>query len=285
MLEFDAGLGLLPEQLAGVRMQDEMRDAICADVRRQHHAVCPGLQQLSLGGGHLAAGDDLDARVHVSRTERDEDIRGIIWQHGGQHAGTADAGGLEDRFIGGLALQREVARVPHLRHAVRRLIHDDKGNAARLELRGDHAADATKTADDGMLGEFLDFVFHAFASEGALYLGFRQPLHERASDKNDAGAAKQDQRDGPRPQPWVRDGNHLAKTDAEGRDDHHVERIAPRPARQPIAHREHDEHHAHEQHGVVKIRLRSAAGDGHSGWVEPLHERKACQKPCGDRAR
>ena len=68
-------------------------------------AVRAGLQKLALGGWNLAAGDDLDAWVHVSSAERDEDVRGIVGQDGGQHTGTGDTGGLQNRLIGGWAFR------------------------------------------------------------------------------------------------------------------------------------------------------------------------------------
>lgn len=105
MLKLDTRLRLRTEQLASIWMQDEMCNAVRADVRREHHAVRAGLQKLALGGWNLAAGDDLDAWVHVSSAERDEDVRGIVGQDGGQHTATGDAGGVQNRLIGGWAFR------------------------------------------------------------------------------------------------------------------------------------------------------------------------------------
>lgn len=52
-------------------------------------------------GANQMGHHDRNMRVHVSSVERDEDVRSIVGQDGGQHTGTGDASGLQNRLIGG----------------------------------------------------------------------------------------------------------------------------------------------------------------------------------------
>lgn len=166
-------------------------------------------------------------------------------------------------FIRGLALQRELASFAGFGHAVNGLVEDHKGDAALLELAGDHSADAAITADDGVVFQFFDFVFYTFTSECALNLGLREPLDLGARDENDARAAEYNQGYGPYSQAWVGDGMDLAKAHAECGDDDHVKRIAPRPTRRAIPTCEDDHDDAHESGSIGEIRPRAAQGVGH----------------------
>jgi len=118
-------------------------------------------------------------------------------------------------------------------------------------------------ADDRVVGEFLDFVFHAFPSQSPLDLRLRKPLYQGAGDEYDPGAAQENHRDRPAPQPRIRDRHHFLKTDAEHSDDHHVKGVPPGPAGGAVAHREDRDHHSHGGGGEQQILLRAIGRLGH----------------------
>ena len=66
-------------------------------------------------------------RFRLRARQRDEDVGGVVGQHGGQRARAVDAGVVQRRLVGGVALQAEMAGLARLLDAALVLFeHDDR---------------------------------------------------------------------------------------------------------------------------------------------------------------
>ncbi len=132
---------------------------------RQHHLVGAGVQQFTFGGHGVAARDDLDLAVEAARAQRDEDIGGVVRQHGGERPRPVDAGILQDGLVGGVALNAEMAGLAGLLDPALALFeHHDLG-AAVFQRLGEFDADAAIAADDDVVVQFVDFSLHAATTQ------------------------------------------------------------------------------------------------------------------------
>ena len=240
-----------------------MRDPVGPDVGWQNNPVGSRLKKLSFGGGHLSARNDLDVWSDIACAQGDENIGSIVGKNRGQHPCTSDSRRVQDRFIGGFSCDAQPSGIVGLGYAAWSLIDHDKRDASRLQLGRKHAADSAEAANDGVVFELGDFLFHTFASEGLNDLGFREQLHQAAGDKNNSTAAENDQPDGPQSEPRSGHGDDLPEADAERGDEHHVEGIHPRPTRQTVATGEDRHDRDHVDCGVNQIGLWPRKGFGH----------------------
>ncbi len=85
----------------------------------------------------------------------------------------------QDGFVGGVALEREDSRAPGRRQSACRSAPDTtKATPAGRQVLGQHNADPAETADDDVLVELLDIVFHAVRAQQLLDLRCGQRLHQ-----------------------------------------------------------------------------------------------------------
>ena len=91
-----------------------------------------------------------------------------------------------------------------------------------------------EAADDDVARKPVDVFLHAADPEELVELAGRDELHEAARDEDHIHAAGDDQAHGDGAQRRRLDRQDLPVADREDRDDHHVDRVADRPALQRV---------------------------------------------------
>ncbi len=210
--------------------EQQLGDAFGADMGGQHDAIGAGLHQLALRGRRLAAGDDEQIAVEAAGAEGDEDVGGVVGQHGDHGAGALDAGLQQVGFLGGVTKVAEIAAAGGFGAASLAGFDDDEGHAGAVEGTGELAADAAEAADQDVVLELVDATGHAAVAQDVGELGGGYELHQGAGHEDHAGAAEDDDADGDGAKLGRGDRTDFVEADGEDGEDDHVERVAPVPA-------------------------------------------------------
>ncbi len=228
-----------------VLMQQELGDAFGADPGGQDDAIGPRLKQFALGRGQFAARDDRQVAIEAPRAQGDEDIGGVVGQHGREGAGAGDARLPHDILVGRVPLDEMQAGLARRADALLGMVDDDETGAAGLQFMTQHLSDPAEAADDDVIGELVDVLLHAARSQNLLNLAGGDQLEHAAGQEDHARAADDDQSLGNGAKSRRVDRMNLAIADGIDRQHHHIERVARAPPLRHIgerADRRHDQH-------------------------------------------
>ena len=258
------GAARTAQRLGAAGEQDHLGDPLGADMRRQHHAVGAGLQQLALGRRRLAAGDDREVRLRLRALRVMNTLAASSGSTVASTRARVDAGARQRRLLGRVGAQAEIAGGLRLGAARLLALQHDKIGARRRAARAPACCRSGRSRRRSRgRRSFSISTVHAPRRPGL--------AANCAAVKNCTSAPvrkimpvqpKHDQADGDRPQGGRVDRPHLVIADGIDGEHRHVERVAEAPARSRIAD-DCQRHHGGDEHrpaGQIADRRAERAG-------------------------